>query len=97
MNNYDDDVCEKYVVCCVFQVEELKLGGRDIAVTNNNVIEYIHLMADYRLNKQVGASLQRPCIIHSLCASNVFALLFCSQLSSSWYKLKHSVYTVHGL
>lgn len=37
------------------QVEELKPGGRDIAVTNNNVIEYIHLMADYRLNKQMRA------------------------------------------
>ena len=32
---------------------ELKPGGRDIVVTNQNRIEYIHLMADYRLNKQV--------------------------------------------
>ena len=35
------------------QVVELKPGGRDIVVTNQNRIEYIHLMADYRLNKQV--------------------------------------------
>lgn len=36
-----------------FQVVELKPGGRDVVVTNQNRIEYIHLMADYRLNKQV--------------------------------------------
>ena len=35
------------------QVDELKHGGRDIQVNNSNRIEYIHLMADYRLNKQV--------------------------------------------
>ncbi len=32
---------------------ELKRGGRDISVTNDNKIEYIHLLADYKLNKQV--------------------------------------------
>ena len=37
----------------LIQVEELKPGGRDIPVTSLNKIEYIHLMADYRLNKQV--------------------------------------------
>ena len=35
------------------QVEELKAGGRHIPVTNSNKIEYIHLIADYKLNKQV--------------------------------------------
>ncbi|CAB3998537.1 ubiquitin- ligase E3C isoform X2 [Paramuricea clavata] len=35
------------------EVVELKPGGRDIVVTNQNRIEYIHLMADYRLNKQI--------------------------------------------
>ena len=35
------------------QVEELKRGGSDIVVNNSNRIEYIHLMADYRLNRQV--------------------------------------------
>ena len=36
------------------QVVELKPGGRDIPVTNSNRISYIHLVADYRLNKQVS-------------------------------------------
>ncbi len=35
------------------RVYELKTGGHDIPVTASNRIEYIHLMADYRLNKQV--------------------------------------------
>ena len=35
------------------QTEELKSGGREIPVTKSNRIEYIHLMADYRLNKQI--------------------------------------------
>ena len=35
------------------KVEELKSGGRDIPVTNSNKIEYIHLMADYKINKQI--------------------------------------------
>ncbi|XP_068726665.1 ubiquitin-protein ligase E3C-like [Montipora capricornis] len=35
------------------QVVELKPGGRDIPVTNSNRISYIHLVADYRLNKQI--------------------------------------------
>jgi hypothetical protein len=34
-------------------VVELKPGGRNIAVTDANKIEYIHLMADYKINKQV--------------------------------------------
>ncbi|XP_046852601.1 ubiquitin-protein ligase E3C-like [Xenia sp. Carnegie-2017] len=35
------------------QVVELKPGGRHSHVTNQNRIEYIHLMADYYLNKQI--------------------------------------------
>ena len=38
------------------QVDELKHGGRDIQVDNSNRIEYIHLMADYRLNRQVRST-----------------------------------------
>jgi ubiquitin-protein ligase E3 C len=33
---------------------ELKPGGKDILVTNDNKIEYIHLLADYKLNKQIN-------------------------------------------
>lgn len=35
------------------KVEELKSGGSNIAVTASNRIEYIHLMADYKINKQI--------------------------------------------
>lgn len=33
---------------------ELKPGGKQLLVNNNNRIEYVHLMADYKLNKQVS-------------------------------------------
>ena len=36
-----------------FQVEELKPDGANIPVTSLNRIEYIHLVADYKLNKQI--------------------------------------------
>lgn len=36
-----------------FQVVELKPGGKDIPVSTANRIAYIHLVADYRLNKQI--------------------------------------------
>ncbi|XP_033208401.1 ubiquitin-protein ligase E3C [Belonocnema kinseyi] len=35
------------------RVDELKAGGANIPVTNHNRIEYIHMMADYKLNKQI--------------------------------------------
>lgn len=37
------------------RVDELKSGGSNIPVTATNRIEYIHLMADYKLNKQIRA------------------------------------------
>lgn len=39
--------------CLFIQVVELKPGGKDIPVTTANRIAYIHLVADYRLNKQI--------------------------------------------
>eukprot|EP00096_Caligus_rogercresseyi_P013702 TRINITY_DN6310_c0_g1_i1.p1 TRINITY_DN6310_c0_g1~~TRINITY_DN6310_c0_g1_i1.p1 ORF type:complete len:366 (-),score=95.32 TRINITY_DN6310_c0_g1_i1:133-1230(-) len=36
-------------------VEELKKNGSSIPVTNANRTEYIHLIADYKLNKQIRA------------------------------------------
>ncbi len=35
------------------QTVELKPGGKDILVTNDNKIEYIHLLSDFKLNKQI--------------------------------------------
>lgn len=37
----------------LLQVVELKCGGKDIPVTSANRIAYIHLVADYRLNRQI--------------------------------------------
>ena len=34
-------------------VEELKPSGATTVVTNENRIEYIHLVADYKLNRQI--------------------------------------------
>ncbi|CAH1772399.1 unnamed protein product [Owenia fusiformis] len=60
VRNYDGDVSELGLDFTVgndalgeMEIEELKPGGRDIAVTKDNRIEYIHLMAHYRLNKQI--------------------------------------------
>ncbi|KAL5704766.1 HECT-type E3 ubiquitin transferase [Ranunculus cassubicifolius] len=34
-------------------VTELKPGGKDITVTNDNKLQYIHAIADYKLNRQI--------------------------------------------
>lgn len=44
---------EAVVSASLTQVVELKPGGKDIPVTTANRIAYIHLVADYRLNKQI--------------------------------------------
>ena len=61
--SYDGNLEED--LCLTFSVDEeafgqrtaveLRAGGRVTAVTKENRIEYIHLMADYRLNKQLAA------------------------------------------
>lgn len=33
---------------------ELKPGGSDLYVNDDNKIEYIHLVADFKLNKQIN-------------------------------------------
>lgn len=52
------------------RVDELKPGGANITVTNHNRIEYIHLMADYKLNKQIRAQ----CYAFKQGISNVVSL-----------------------
>ncbi|UXI17889.1 transmembrane protein 147-like [Sarcoptes scabiei] len=60
LKNYSGDVSELGLDFTVVQsdfgtnqIEELKPNGSNIPVTNQNRIEYIHLMADYKLNKQI--------------------------------------------
>lgn len=42
-----EDICGKRIVT------ELKPGGTNISVTNENKLHYVHAMADYKLNRQV--------------------------------------------
>ena len=60
MQHYDGDVRELSLDFTVTEesfgklhVIELKSGGKDISVTNDNKRQYIHAMADYKLNHQV--------------------------------------------
>eukprot|EP00794_Sanderia_malayensis_P007848 gene7848-8697_t len=60
LKNYDgdfDDIALNFTVMNGelggVEVVDLKPGGADIHVTSSNRIEYIHLMANYRLNKQI--------------------------------------------
>ena len=47
-----------YVTYALLKVIELKPGGRHIPVTWTNRIEYIHLLADYHLNRQLETQFQ---------------------------------------
>ena len=42
---------------------ELVPGGRDRPVTSSNVVEYIHRVADYRLNQQVRSMCMAQAIL----------------------------------
>lgn len=49
---------------------ELKFGGKDIPVTSANRIAYIHLVADYRLNRQI----RQHCLAFRQGLANVVSL-----------------------
>ncbi|KAL3532022.1 hypothetical protein ACH5RR_005543 [Cinchona calisaya] len=56
-------------------VVELKPGGKDICVTNENKLQYIHAIADYKLNRQI------------LPFSNAFYRGLTDLISPSWLRL----------
>lgn len=56
-------------------VIELKHGGKDISVTNENKMQYVHAIADYKLNRQI------------LPFSNAFYRGLTDLISPSWLKL----------
>ncbi|MFS8004300.1 putative HECT domain-containing protein [Helianthus anomalus] len=56
-------------------VVELKAGGKDVNVTNDNKLQYIYAMADYKLNRQV------------LPLSNAFCRGLTDLISPSWLRL----------
>ena len=47
--------CDLYNMYAIFIYKsvDLKFNGSCVSVTDDNKTEYIHLVADYRLNKQV--------------------------------------------
>ncbi|XP_027350463.1 E3 ubiquitin-protein ligase UPL7 isoform X2 [Abrus precatorius] len=82
VKNYDGDVKELSLDFTVTEeslgkryVIELKSGGKDISVTNENKMQYIHAMADYKLNQQI------------LPFSNAFYRGLTDLISPSWLKL----------
>lgn len=56
-------------------VIELKPGGKDIPVTKENMLQYVHAMADFKLNRQI------------LPFSNAFYRGLTDLISPSWLKL----------
>ncbi|XP_061955023.1 E3 ubiquitin-protein ligase UPL7 [Populus nigra] len=56
-------------------VIELKPGGKDVCVSNENKMQYVHAMADYKLNRQI------------LPFSNAFYRGLADLISPSWLKL----------
>ena len=72
LKRYDGDV--ETDLCLTFSVDDdefgkrttvdLKDGGRCVNVTNDNRIEYVHLMAEYRLNGQVAK--QSKAFLHGM-------------------------------
>jgi len=82
VKHYDGDVKE---LCLDFTVTEesigkrhiieLKPGGKDVYVTNENKLQYVHAMADYKLNRQI------------LPLSNAFYRGLTDLIAPSWLKL----------
>lgn len=64
----EESLGKRYVI-------ELKSGGKDISVTNENKLQYIHAIADYKLNRQM------------LPFSNAFYRGLSDIISPSWLRL----------
>lgn len=60
VKHYDGDVAELSLdftvteeICGKCTVIELRPNGKNLCVTNDNKLQYIHAMADYKLNRQI--------------------------------------------
>ncbi|KAJ8437206.1 hypothetical protein Cgig2_007556 [Carnegiea gigantea] len=80
--SYDGDITELSLDFTITEewlgkrhVIELKSGGKDISVTNENKLQYIHAVADYKLNRQM------------LPLSTAFYRGVTDLISPSWLKL----------
>lgn len=92
LKNYDGDVVDLgldfTIVIDEFgqtRVEELKPNGSNITVTNQNRIEYIHLMADYKLNVQI----RRQCYFFKQVTTNINIVQFTQKVN-----ILHTVYNM---
>uniref|UniRef100_A0A2P2L6X6 HECT-type E3 ubiquitin transferase n=1 Tax=Rhizophora mucronata TaxID=61149 RepID=A0A2P2L6X6_RHIMU len=82
MKHYDGDIKDLSLDFTITEeafgkrhVIELKPSGNDVSVTNENKMQYIHAMADYKLNRQI------------LPFSNAFYRGLTDLVSPSWLKL----------
>lgn len=82
VKNYEGDVKELSLDFTITEewlgtmhIIELKPGGKDISVTDENKLQYIHAIADYKLNRQM------------LPLSNAFYRGLTDLISPSWLKL----------
>ncbi|KAK6943931.1 HECT domain [Dillenia turbinata] len=82
VKHYDGDVKELSLDFTVMEelfgkqhVIELKPGGKDVPVTNENKLQYVHAIADYKLNRQI------------LPFSNAFYRGLTDLIFPSWLKL----------
>ncbi|XP_043697207.1 E3 ubiquitin-protein ligase UPL7 [Telopea speciosissima] len=82
LKHYDGDVKDLSLDFTVTEelpgrrvVIELKTGGKDVAVTNENKLQYVHAIADYKLNRQI------------LPLSNAFYRGLVDLISPSWLSL----------
>ncbi|MEJ1279532.1 ubiquitin protein ligase E3C [Cricetulus griseus] len=74
------------------QVVELKFGGKDIPVTGANRIAYIHLVADYRLNKQI-----RPhCLAFRQGLANVVSLEWLRMFDQQEIQELYPAFCIHN-
>ncbi|XP_050227038.1 E3 ubiquitin-protein ligase UPL7 isoform X2 [Mercurialis annua] len=82
VKHYDGEVKDLFLDFTVTEesfgkrhVVELKPGGKDVCVTNENKMQYIHAIADHKLNRQI------------LPFSNAFYRGLTDLISPSWLKL----------
>ncbi|XP_002528627.3 E3 ubiquitin-protein ligase UPL7 isoform X1 [Ricinus communis] len=82
VKHYDGDLKDLFLDFTITEesfgkrhVIELKPGGKNVSVTNENKMQYIHAMADYKLNRQI------------LAFSNAFYRGLTDIISPSWLKL----------
>ncbi|PNI36017.1 UBE3C isoform 5 [Pan troglodytes] len=99
LKSYEDDVEELGLNFTVVnndlgeaQVVELKFGGKDIPVTSANRIAYIHLVADYRLNRQI----RQHCLAFRQGLANVVSLEWLRMFDQQEIQELYPAFCIHN-